>query len=107
MVEHLQGWSSTYGDRHIYVKRKTKQALSGLVQWSDVFLKVGNQEPVDVSQSDGVNCGQPPLSENGHLLVFVKAEAEWGDGTTAHKAERCRTGCLLRGPRMALEECPS
>jgi len=24
---------------------------------------------------NGVNCGQPSLSENGLLLVFVKAEA--------------------------------
>jgi len=76
MVENLQGWSRTYGDRHIYVKRQAKQALSGTVEWSGVFLKVGNQEPVDVSQSDGVNCGQPSLSENGSLLVFVKAKEE-------------------------------
>jgi hypothetical protein len=25
--------------------------------WSDVFLKVGNLEPVDVGPCDGVNCG--------------------------------------------------
>jgi hypothetical protein len=76
LVENLQGWSRTYGDRHIYVKRQAKQALSGTVEWSGVFLQVGNQEPVDVSQSDGANCGQPSLSENGNLLVFVKAKEE-------------------------------
>lgn len=76
MVEDLEGWSRTYGDRHIYVKRQSKQALSGTVEWSDVFLQVGNQPPVDASQCDGVNCGQPSLSENGLLLVFVKAETE-------------------------------
>jgi len=76
MVEDLEGWSRTYGDRHIYVKRQSKHALSGTVEWSDVFLQVGNQLPVDASQCDGVNCGQPSLSENGRLLVFVKAEAE-------------------------------
>jgi hypothetical protein len=76
MVENLQGWLRTYGDRHIYVDRQTKQALSGTVEWSDVFLKVGNQDPSDISQGDGVNCGQPSLSQTGHLLVFVKAGAE-------------------------------
>jgi hypothetical protein len=76
MMENLQGWSRAYGDRHIYVERQAKQAFSGTVQWSGVFLQVGNQEPVDVSQSDGVNCGQPSLSENGSLLVFVKAKEE-------------------------------
>ena len=73
MVEDLQGWSRTYGDRHIYVKRQTKQALSGTVEWSDVFLQVGNQTAVDVSHCDGVNCGQPSLSADGHWLVFVKS----------------------------------
>lgn len=76
MVEDLEGWSRTYGDRHIYVKRQSKQALSGTVEWSDVFLQVGNQPPLDVSQCDSVNCGQPSLSEDGRLLVFVKAEAD-------------------------------
>jgi Tol biopolymer transport system component len=76
MVENLQGWSRTYGDQHVYVKRQAKQALSGTVEWSDAFLKVGNQEEVDVSRCDGAQCGQPSLSENGRLLVFVKAKAE-------------------------------
>lgn len=58
MVENLQGWSRTYDDQHVYVKRQSKQALSGTVEWSDVFLKVRNRE------------------ENGRLLVFVKATAE-------------------------------
>jgi len=76
MVEDLGGWSRTYGDRHIYVHRQAKQALSGTVEWSDVFLKVDNQPPVDVSQCNGVNCGQPSLSADGHWLVFVKTKAE-------------------------------
>jgi hypothetical protein len=76
MVENLQGWARTYGDRHIYVDRQSKQAFSGTVAWSDVFLEVGNQRPVDVSKSDGVNCGQPSLSKDGRLLVFLKAEAQ-------------------------------
>jgi hypothetical protein len=76
MVEHLQGWSRTYGHKRVYVKRQAKQAFSGTVEWSDVFLQLGNQEPVDVSQCDGAQCGQPSLSEDGRLLVFVKAKAE-------------------------------
>ena len=76
MVENLQGWSRTYGDQHVYMKRQSKQALSGTVEWSDVFLKVPSQEEIDVSQCDGAQCGQPSLSENGRLLVFIKATAE-------------------------------
>jgi hypothetical protein len=76
MVESLQGWSRTYGDQHLYMKRQSKQALSGTVEWSDVFLQAGNQQPVDVSQCDGAQCGQPSLSEDGRVVVFVKAKAE-------------------------------
>jgi hypothetical protein len=76
MVESLQGWSRTYGDQQIYVKRQSKQALSGTLEWTDVFRRVGNGEPVDVSQCDGANCGQPSLSDDKHLIVFVKARAE-------------------------------
>lgn len=76
MVESLQGWTRTYGDRELYVESQSKQAFSGTVEWTDVFLRVGNAKPVDVSQCDGTNCGQPSLSENKHLVVFVKSRDE-------------------------------
>jgi hypothetical protein len=76
MVENLQGWSRTYGDQYIYVQRQTKQAMSGTIEWIDVFRSVGSGEPLDASQCDGVNCGQPSLSQDGHMLVFVKAKSE-------------------------------
>ena len=76
MVEDLGGWSRTYGERHIYVQKQSKKALSGTVEWHDVFLQVDGEPPVDVSQCDGVNCGQPSLSADGHWLVFVKTKAE-------------------------------
>jgi hypothetical protein len=74
MVENLEGWTRTYGDKQIYVRRQTKQALSGVVEWTDVFLKADGQEPIDVSQCKGSNCGQPSLSADGRMLVFVKTE---------------------------------
>jgi hypothetical protein len=76
MVENLESWDRVYGDKRVYVKRETKQAMSGPVEWTDVFQKVNSQEPVDVSQCDGTNCGQPCMSADGRLIVFVKAELE-------------------------------
>jgi hypothetical protein len=76
MVEDLQGWSRTYGDQQIFVKRQTKQVMSGTVEWTDVFRNLDNGEPLNLSQCNGVNCGQPSLSENGRLLVFVRAKLE-------------------------------
>lgn len=76
MVENLEGWTRRYADKQVYVRRQTKQALSGVVEWSDVFLKADGQEPINVSQCGGANCGQPSLSADGRLLVFVKSEPE-------------------------------
>lgn len=76
MVEILQSWDRVYGDKLVYVRRETKQAMSGKVEWTDVFQKVNSQEPVNVSQCDGANCGQPSMSADGRLIVFVKAEKE-------------------------------
>jgi hypothetical protein len=76
MVENLESWSRTYGDRHLYVKRETKEALSGTVEWTDVFLKAGNQNEQNVSHCDGSMCGQPALSGNGQLVVYVKSSTD-------------------------------
>jgi hypothetical protein len=76
MVENLEGWTRTYGDKQTYVRRQSKQALSGVVEWSEVFLKTDGQAPIDVSQCNGANCGQPSLSTDGQLLVFVKTGPE-------------------------------
>lgn len=75
-LESLEGWTRTYGDKQVYVRRQTKQALSGVIEWSDVFLKADGQEPIDVSQCNGANCGQPSLAADSRLLVFVKTEHE-------------------------------
>jgi len=76
MVEDLAGWSRTFGQRHIYVEKQSKKALSSTVEWRDVFLRVDSQPAVDVSHCDGANCGQPSLSADGHWLVFVQTKAE-------------------------------
>jgi hypothetical protein len=74
LVEDLQGWSRVSGENRIFVKRQTKESLSGTLEWTDVFLIAHGQQPVDVSRCDGVNCGQPSLSQDGSFLVYVKEE---------------------------------
>jgi hypothetical protein len=72
LVEDLEGWSRSHGENSVYVKRQTREALAGPVQWSDVFLVVRGQQPVDLSRCDGRNCGQPSLSQDGNRVVYVK-----------------------------------
>jgi hypothetical protein len=76
MVESLEGWSRTYGDKHVYVDKVTKSAMSGPVEWVDVIYAAGDAKPMNISNCDGSNCGQPSLSSDGHQLVFVKASQE-------------------------------
>ena len=76
MVENLESWTRTYGGEQLFVRRQTKQKLSGTVEWTDVFLQGGVKEPIDISMCNGANCGQPSLSADGHLVVFVKAPPE-------------------------------
>ncbi len=43
----------------------------------DYVPPVGSTEecpPLNVSECDGVNCGQPSLLRDGKFVVFVKAE---------------------------------
>lgn len=76
MVEHLAGWTRNYGDVTVYVKHQTKQAISGPLDWTDVFLRSGAAPAVDVSQCSPVNCGQPSLSADRHLLVFIRSDQD-------------------------------
>lgn len=75
MFDHFAGWNRTYGTTEISVAEKVKKDESGriLTKWTDVFLKRTDQELINVSNCNGINCGQPSLSQNGQLLAFVKA----------------------------------
>jgi hypothetical protein len=72
MIAHVEDWQRVYGDTSVYVKTDSKQGLTGAVEWTDVYVK-RQEEPENVSQCDGVNCGQPSLSHDGRHVVFVKA----------------------------------
>jgi hypothetical protein len=74
MLESLQGSERTYGNRTVYVKRISKDAMSGRVEWSDVFIKPLGEDPKDVSRCDGMNCGQPSLSTDGQRVAFILGE---------------------------------
>ena len=73
-MEEICGHSKrVYGDTKVYVRTESKSDMAGSVGWTDVYLKQGNNSPLNVSRCDGVNCGQPSLSNDGRQVVFVKA----------------------------------
>jgi hypothetical protein len=72
MVAHVSDWERVYGSTSVYVRTESKQGLAGPVEWTDVYLKRGGGDPVNVSRCDGAGCGQPSLSRDGSQVVFVK-----------------------------------
>ena len=56
-----------------FTKTETKEGLAGAVEWRDVYLKREGRDTVNVSNCDGVNCGQPSLSPSGRWVVYIKS----------------------------------
>ncbi len=79
MLDHMEGWERHYGDTKLSTRTETALRGGGSIEWRDVFLKVGDQRRRNVSECDGVDCGQPSLSSVGDLVVFVKAPADASD----------------------------
>ena len=73
MITHLKAWERDYGPLKVYPEKQRKKGLSGDIEWNDVFLKRGDDDPINLSKSDGINCGQPSVSLNGDQVVFIKA----------------------------------
>lgn len=72
MLNHLQGWERVYRDVKLYPQERQKEALGGTtLVYSDVFLQRGQEFPVNISNCNGKNCGQPSLSHDGNLIVYV------------------------------------
>ena len=72
-VAHARGWERIYGTTKVYVKTEVKNDLAGSLEWSDVYLQQSKSEPKNLSQCDGINCGQPSLSQDGRHVVYIKA----------------------------------
>jgi hypothetical protein len=73
MMTQLKGWEREYGTTSVYPARQKKKSISGNIEWDDIFLKRAEEDPVNVSRSDGVNCGHPSLSPNSQEVAFIKA----------------------------------
>lgn len=73
-LAHLKGWDRSYGTTALYVKNETRPSLAGGdEEWSEVFLQRRKDAPIKVSRGNGTSCGQPSLSSDGRMVVFIKA----------------------------------
>lgn len=72
LISSLKEWRRTVGDKTIYVETETKTGMVGHMEWTDVILKEAGASPQNLSQCDGVSCGQPSISIDGTFVVFIK-----------------------------------
>lgn len=73
MIDQIKGWEREYEETKLYLDKQNKAGLSGEIEWTDVFLKKRGESPLNLSQGNGINCGQPSLSPSGNEVVFIKA----------------------------------
>ena len=74
MVSHLKGWERVYGTTTVYVQGETiRRTPTRRVGYTDVYLQPAGQPPVNLSKCNGALCGQPSLSHDGRLVVFIKS----------------------------------
>ena len=71
-LAHLQEWERSYGNLKLAVQRVRKSGLGGTREWQDVFLLRQNENPRNISNCNGVDCGQPSLSPDHNQVVFIK-----------------------------------
>lgn len=74
IMEQILGWVRVYDTTIVYTKRESKEDLAGVVEWADVYVKEGSNPPANISKCDGLNCGQPSLSPDGHRVVYIRTK---------------------------------
>jgi hypothetical protein len=74
VLAHLRGWERDYGDIELAVQRVRKSGMVGTREWHDVFLIRKGENPKNITNCDGSDCGQPSLSPDRTRVVFIKGE---------------------------------
>jgi hypothetical protein len=73
-LAHLRGEERAYGDTVLYVRKETRNEVTGdVLEWTDVFVKEGDKRPRNISECEGANCGQPSLSADGDKIAYVRS----------------------------------
>lgn len=73
IISNIKEWERDYGNIVVYPKTEKKTGIAGFIEWTDVYIKEGDKLPVNISRCNGINCGQPALSHDNKIVVFIKA----------------------------------
>lgn len=73
MLGHLAGWERVYGDTRLYMEKSEKEGPGGIiVEFTDVYLKRGNDAPLNLTNGSSVSSSQPSLSPDGSRVAFIR-----------------------------------
>jgi hypothetical protein len=73
MLAHLAGWDRVYGNTRVYTEKTEREGVGGTaIEFTDVYLKRGNDQPVNLSRGNGISSSQPSLSADGQRVVFIR-----------------------------------
>jgi hypothetical protein len=74
MLAHLAGWERVFGDVRLYCEDNEQEGAGGsTIRFTDVYLKRGNEAPINLTNGKGVSSCQPSLSPDGKRVVFIRA----------------------------------
>jgi hypothetical protein len=69
-LDRIRGWERVYGDVKVSQERQT----AGSKRWTDVLVRESGKDALNVSQGEGVSCGQPAYAPAKRLVVFVRSQ---------------------------------
>jgi hypothetical protein len=74
MLAHLSGWERVYGDTRVYTEATEAEGPGGITtKFTDVYLKHGSDEPINLTNGNNVSSSQPSLSPDGQKVVFIRS----------------------------------
>ena len=75
MLAHLSSWERVYGDTRLYTAKNEKEGIGGsTIAFTDVYLKRGNNAPINLTKGNRVSSSQPSLSADGQKVAFIRQE---------------------------------
>jgi hypothetical protein len=75
MLAHLSGWERVYGNTRVYTEATETEGPGGITtKFTDVYLKHGSDEPINLTSGNNVSSSQPSLSPDGQRVVFIRSQ---------------------------------
>jgi len=69
-LDRVRGWERLYGATRVFVRREAPAGKN----WTQVWVEEAGKEPFNASQCEKASCGQPSMTPEKGLVVYIKAQ---------------------------------